>query len=922
MAQFTLNGQLVTRELESNQTLLHFLRDDLRLTGTKEGCDRQGHCGLCIVLIDGKPEFSCLLAPAEIADREVLTIEGLADTESGELHPLQQAFIDAGAAQCGICTPGFLLSAKALLDHTPQPSVDEIKRALSNTLCRCTGYTKVIEAVQLASVEGRPSPEALASNGSSTIGKSVPKSDGVDKVTGKAMYSADMYMDDMLYGQVLWSAHPHAEIVSIDTSAAEAMPGVESVLTAKDVPGLNLFGVITVDQPVLAEDRVRCISDAIALVFAENPELATSAAQAIRVEYKPLPGLFSTEAALQPDAPKLHEKGNVLTHLELETGDIDAVMATADVVVDDRYFTPAVDQGFLEPEAGMAVANEDGSVTIWTGLQNPFEIRHQVAASLGLPLEQVRMINMTVGGAFGGKCDVNLQIFLGLGALHTRRPVKMIWSRAESLRVHPKRHAFDMRYRIGATREGKLVGIDLEITGDTGAYASWGQIALQSVASFVCGAYVVPNARVSLTGIYTNNPPAGAWRGFGVPQAHVALESQMDRLARQLSLDPFEFRALNALEPGSPTYLGNIVRDSVGFTSTLARAKETLAEVLPTIEKPRGRHKIGVGVACGFKSVGFPLNMADSAGARLEVEASGRVLLRVGTSDLGQGSDTTMAQIAAQVLDLPLDRIKMMQLDTSLTPEAGPTVASRTTYLGGNATAGAARELREVMISVVAEMFDREANELVYEEGHFIDQRAEESLITYEQLAAQRSEDLQAEYRFVEGKREKGIFPVRVGGKQKPPEDFYYTSYAYATQVAIVDVDEGSGRVTVRHIIAAHDVGRAINPRNIEGQIEGSCLMGMGTALTESFLVEEGWYLTDSLAKCGLTNIRKAPDITVLIIEDEEPAGPFGAKGIAEVAAVPTAPAVLNAIYDAVGVRITELPATPSRVRAGIRARV
>lgn len=917
--QFILNGQPIGCKVHCDKTLLHFLRDDLRLTGTKEGCDHQGHCGTCTVLVDGQAKFACLLKVADVNDRQVLTIEGLADAESNELHRLQQAFAESGAVQCGFCTPGLIIEAKALLDQTPQPSIDEIKRALNRTLCRCTGYTKIIKAVQAAA--GSASSSAGATQAGASIGVSVPKSDAVGKVTGQTLFSADLFMEDMLYGQVLWSAHPHANIVALDTATAEAMPGVQAVLTAKDVPGLNLFGAVTADQPVLAEDRVRCISDAVALVFAETPELAAAALEKVQIEYRPLPGVFSPQEALRPEAPKLHDEGNVLTHLAVQTGDVAAALEASDAVVDDRYFTPSVDQGFLEPEAGLAVANEDGSLTIWTGVQNPFDIRRQVAVAIGLPAEKVQIINVAVGGAFGGKCDVSLQIFLALGALRTHRPVKMVFSRAESLRFHPKRHAFEMRYCIGATRAGKLTGIELEITGDTGAYASWGQIALQSVASFVCGAYVVPNSRVSLVGVYTNNPPSGAWRGFGVPQAHVALESQMDRLARRLDIDPFEFRALNALEPGKPTYMGQIVQESVGFTSTLASAKKALAKIRPQIEASRSTRKIGVGVACGFKSVGFPLPMADSAGALVEVDPSGQVLLYVGCPDLGQGSDTALAQIAAEVLGLPPGQVKMQQLDTSLSPDAGPSVASRSTYLGGNAAVGAAKALRAKLISTVAEIFDRDEAALHFQGGRFVDYRAEEELITLEALAARQSESLHAEYRFVEGKKGDPAFPVHLSRPNKSPEDFYYTSYAYATQVAIVEVDENTGRVRVRHIIAAHDVGKAIHPQNIEGQIEGSCLMGMGTALTEHYLVENGWNLTDTLAKCGLTRIRSAPAITTLIIEDEEPAGPFGAKGIAEVAAIPTAPAILNAIYDAVGVRITALPATPKRVRQAILAR-
>jgi aldehyde oxidoreductase len=923
--ELTVNGQLITCSVQSDVSLLRFLRDELRLTGAKDGCDGMGHCGACTVLVDGSPQRACLVKMSDMADREVMTIESLAEKENGKLHPLQQAFIDADAVQCGFCTPGIIMAAKGLLDKNPQPKPEDIKRELSRNLCRCTGYSAILEAVQAAAQQIAQDAEYAPSSvqPERAIGTSVPRPDSIGKVTGRTLYSADLYKEDMLYGRVLWSAHPYAEILQIDTNAAEAIPGVEAVLTADDIPGINLFGAITPDQPVLAEDRVRFIGDAVALVFAETPEIAEAGLNKIKVEYKPLAGVFSPEDALKPGAPQIHEDGNVLTHLEVQTGDIETAMSNADVIMQGEYSTPFVDQGFLEPEAGLAVAGEDGGITIWTGVQNPFDIRRQVATVLGLQEEEVRMINMAVGGAFGGKCDVSLQIFLALGAQKTGRPVKMIFSRADSLRFHPKRHAFEMKYRLGATREGKLLGMEVDVVGDTGAYASWGQIVLQCIACFVCGPYFVPNVDISLKAVYTNNPPGGAWRGFGIPQVHFAVESEMDKLAHELGIDPFDIRMINGLEEGAVTHLGQVVRGSVGLKRTLESAKEMLNELKPKIH-PTGRdRKIGIGLASGFKAVGFPLPMTDSAGAIIEVDPSGMVKLRVAIVDLGQGPTTALAQIAAEALDLPPDRIEVQQIDTSLSPSAGPTVSQRGIYLGGNATLGAARKLREKLISKAADLLDRAENVIEFKDGRFVDLRAEEELITLEGLAgelASQGEKLRAEYRFVETKVDKPVFPVHFNIPTKSPEDFYYNAYSYATHVAIIEVDERSGRVRTRHIIAAQDVGKAINPQIIEGQIAGSCLMGMGTALTESYQVEDGWNRTDSLAKCGLTDIRRAPDFTTIIIEDDEPTGPFGAKGVSEMAAVPTAPAITNAIYDAVGIRIYDLPATPSRVRRAIQA--
>ncbi len=924
MIDFRLNGHPSTWDGKADLPLVRYLRDERHLTGTKEACDGKGHCGACTVLVDGLPKLACLVKMSDLASHEVVTIEGLADAATGKMHPVQQAFIDTDAVQCGFCTPGLIMTTKALLDETPQPTEDEIKHALRRNLCRCTGYSSILKAVQSAvqmmsgggegSLSERPSE--------SSIGISVARPDGIGKVTGSALYSADLHVENMLHGRVLWSEHPWAKVLGVQTEEAESMPGVEAVLTAKDVEGTNRFGAITPDQPVLVEDRVRFVGDAVALVFAESPELADAALKQIKVDYQPMDGVFSPVEALRSDAPRLHDDGNTLTHLEVRTGDVEVAIAAADVTVQGHYVTPFVDQGFLETEAGLAAVDEEDNLTIWTGVQNPFDIRRQVAAAVGLPEDKVRLINMAVGGAFGGKCDVSLQIFLALGALKTRRPVKMVFSLSDSLRFHPKRHAFDMDYRLGATRAGKLLSIEADVVGDTGAYASWGQIVLQALACFVCGPYVVPNSRISLKAVYTNNPPAGAWRGFGIPQVQFALESEMDKLAHALELSPFDLRAINAVEPGSVTYMGQVLRESVGVKRTLAKAQEALRQLAPR-ENPSGRQsKIGVGVACGFKAVGLPLAMADSAGAIIEVDSSGRVLLHVAIVDLGQGPTTALAQIAAEALDLPLDRIEVQQIDTDLDLPAGATVSQRGIYLGGNATLGAARKLRQRLVSVAARTLNLEESAIDFRGGRFLDLRAEEELIDLDELAKlahERGIALRDEHHFIETVDDEPAFPVSFNRAKESPKDYYYISYSYSTQVAVVEVEETTGRVRVRNLIAAQDVGKAINPRIIEGQIAGGAIMGMGTALTESYQVEHGWNLTDTLAKCGLTDIRRAPEITTFLIEDDEPAGPYGAKGVSEMAAVPTAPAILNAIYDAIGVRMYELPATPSRIRDALR---
>jgi aldehyde oxidoreductase len=916
-----VNGREVTAQVAPELSLLDFLRQHLRLTGTKNGC-HQGHCGTCTVIVDGKATLSCLLPMSKANGRRIETIEGLCS--DGQLHPLQQAFLESGAVQCGFCTPGMVMAAKALLDRNPHPSQADIQRALSPNLCRCTGYVKVIEAVQQAArmmAEGREGDKGVFRPDHEVIGRSVEKKDAVAKVTGEARYTDDLFMESMLHGKVLWSPYPHAEILSIGTHVAERLPGVRAVLTARDVKGSNRFGAIMPDQPVLVETRARFIGDAIALVCADTEEAAQAALEAIKVEYRELEGIFSPERALEPDAPMIHEGGNILTDLTIRSGDVDRGFGEADVIVEESYYTPCVEHAFMEPEAAVAVASEDGGVTVWTGVQNPFDVQRQIANALGLVEERVTVVNLAVGGAFGGKCDVSLQILAALGALHTRRPVKMVFTRQESLCVHPKRHAFYMRYKSGASKGGKLTAVKAEITSDAGAYASWSPVVMKVLAGFACGPYEVPNVELTLRAVYTNNVSAGAWRGFGVPQAHFAAELQMDLLARQLGMDPFEFRERNAQRAGSVTHMGQILEHSVGLRQTLAAAKRALGK------RPASRvgKKIGVGLASGFKSVGLPVSMQDRAGAVVEVTEEGGLLVRVGCADIGQGSDTTMAQIAAQAVGLSYDRVKILPVDTLHTPEAGPTIASRQTYVSGNAVLGASRKLREHLWTLVAQEFGLDPARIILENDCFIDLEAERALISMADLAAlaqSKGEKLSAEHRFVDekGSRTADIPGCDFGGY--PKEDFHYTSYAYATQVAVVEVDENTGKVDVLKIVAAHDVGRAIHPQNIEGQIEGSCLMGLGTALWEEFRVEQGRNLTDTLARCHIPRITQIPEIVPIIVEDEEPAGPYGAKGIAEIAAIPTAPAIINAIHDAVGARITELPATKEKVLLALRQRL
>lgn len=912
---FTVNGQEVTAEAKPKFTLLDFLRKEMGLMGTKNGCS-QGHCGTCTVLVNGKAELACLYKMTRLANKKVLTIEGLA--EDGRLHPLQQAFVEHGALQCGFCTPGMIMAAKALLDRTPSPTDDEIKEALNKCLCRCGVYPKAIQAVQAAAAVLRGQALQPASDFGArhdVVGHPVPRKEGPAKVRGEFLFADDMTMEGMIHAKVVWSEYPHADILSIDTTAAEALPGVVAVLTAKDVPGRNAFGTLQPDQPVLCDTRVRYMGDAVALVMAESEEIAEQARRLVRVEYQELPGVFSPDEALAEGAPLVHEQGNVHAHLEVNKGDIGEGFAQADVIIEGTYTTPFIEHAFLEPEAGLAAVDDEGLVTIWMASQFVYGHRPIVAQALGLPPEKVRLIHVPPGGSFGARNDISLHILLALAALHTRRPVKMVLSRQESMRCHVKRHAMKIEMKTGATKEGKLTALEARIVADTGAYASVGIVVLGQAVIFAGGPYQIPHVAVKGDTVYTNNVPGGAMRGFGIPQVAFATELQMEKLARELDMDPFEIRRLNGLQVGSVTTAGQTLRESVALMQTLDLAEEASRD-LPA---PRRGKKQGIGVASCYKNVGVGLGLhMDYGGAVMELAPDGRIVVRVGGVDLGQGSDTALAQIAAQTVGVPFDQVEIMPVDTVESPDGGVTSASRTTYISGNAVLLAGQQFKESMLSFVAGRHKLKPSQVILENGRFTDTSTGQILRSVADLAGEGKE-FKAEYRY-DSSETYSLWPHGPPGEEELPKgtDFFF-SYSYATQVAVVEVDEKTGEVEVVKMVAAHDVGRAINPQMLESQIEGSCLMGLGYALKEEFQLDRGRLVTDNLRKCRIPTFKDTPEIVTIIVEDPEPSGPFGAKGIAEAAAIPTAPAIINAIHDAVGVYIHDLPATPERVLTALK---
>jgi len=929
-----VNGVRYQVEVAPRTTLLSVLREQLHLTGTKNGCST-GHCGACTVLVDGKAERACIYLARRADGKAIQTIEGLAPAEGG-LHPLQQAFVDHGAVQCGYCTPGLIMAAKALLDRHPQPTREEIIAALEPNLCRCTGYSSVIAAIQDVPSSRFQVPSSGLQVGiehgtwnmeRGTIGRSLPRPDAVAKVTGAAQYAGDLEFPTMLHAAVLRSRYPHARVLRVDTAQAKVLPGVVAVLTAADVPGAKNHGVSRPDWPVLAYDKVRYLGDAVAIVAAETAEIARQALELIEVAYEPLPGVFTAQEALAPDAPEIHSGGNLLKHIPVRKGDVATGFAQADVVIENEYHTPAIDHAFLEPEAGVATVDGDGNVTVYVGSQIPFGDRKQVAAALALPLEKVRIVHTPVGGAFGGKEDISVQIHVALLAQATQRPVKLVYSREESIVAHPKRHATTIRLKIGATGDGRLTAVQVTIWGDTGAYASLGEHVMTRSATHAAGPYEVPNVWVDCYAAYTNNTPAGAMRGFGVPQVCFAMETQMDILAERLGIDPLELRRRNALRVGSTTATGQVLRESVGLVETIDRVAAALREAgarsndfsrleaqpcpQPTTEVvTTGTWRRGIGVACCYKNVGLGGGVADSAGADVELLDDGSAIVRAGAAEIGQGVIGVAAQIVAEELGVPYGRIRVILGDTAETLDGGATTASRQTFITGNAVRLAACQVRAALAQAVAEELDVSPDSLVFQDGRIFSPAAPSVDVDLPRaiaLARAEGRPLRAAH----------IYTAPRTAPLGQPGDAHF-AFGYGTQAAEVEVDTATGQVRVLRVIAAHDVGRAINPLALRGQLEGGVMMGLGYALLEQVESEEGRIKNATLARYKLPRISQTPEVVPILVEDRAAEGPYGAKGVGEITSIPTAPAILNAIYNAVGVRLYDLPATPDKIKQAL----
>ncbi len=908
MLMFRVNGQDVAVEPNPGEMLADVLRYRLGLTGTKIGCN-EAECGACTVLVDGTPVMSCIYPAARVEGREVLTIEGLAQDEN--LHPLQQAFIETGAVQCGFCIPGQIMTSYALLQENPDPEEEEIRAALKDTLCRCAGYPTILRAVTLAShrVNGKDlmmglPPESL--HDTNVVGRVRPQPDSIAKVTGKAIYADDYTFPGMLMGKVLRAGVPHAILERLQVDEARAIPGVVAVLTAADIPGENLHGIVYRDWPVLVGigDKVRYVGDALALVAAESTQAAEAAIDAIDVSFQELPVVPDPVTAHRPDAEKVHTKGNLLKHIKVRKGDLDQGWAQADITLEATYHTPTTDHAFMEPECSIAVPTEDGRLVIYVGSQIPYADREQVARALAIPQEQVRIKGTLIGGGFGGKEDIAGQIHAALLAQATDRPVKILFDRQESLLVHPKRHATQIRVRIGALEEGTLVVAETELYGDTGAYASLGDKVMTRATTHSAGPYNIEHVRADCYAMYTNNPPSGAFRGFGVTQSCFAVESCIDDLAEMLEIDPFMIRRENALKIGHTTNTGQLLKESVGLMECLDQVEREMKSVVGdrdpfTPVTPEGKPNLRRvwGIAAAYKNTGLGGGAPDKAAAEVELYTDGTVEVRSASADMGQGLVTVLQLIASEELGVPLEQIRVLLSDTDLTPDGGPTTASRQTYVTGNAARHASIVLREAIRSSLAEKLDVPPEEITFHEGLA---QVNGQKVTLGEASA---------WMKAEGREPKALYeywapetqPLGTGG------DMHF-AYSFAVQAAEVELNMETGEVKVLHVIAANDVGKAINPLGLQGQVEGGVMMGIGNALTEEFITEQGRVFSDRLARYRMPSITQAPKITSIVVEHPTGEGPYGAKGVGEISSIPTTPAITNAIKHACGVRIRRLP--------------
>jgi CO/xanthine dehydrogenase Mo-binding subunit/aerobic-type carbon monoxide dehydrogenase small subunit (CoxS/CutS family) len=901
MTAFHLNGVVVEVEATPGERLSHALRERLGAKDVKIGCNA-GDCGACTVLVDGAPVCACLMPVQRAAGAKIETLAGLVKTDP-HASALANSFQAHQAAQCGICTPGMMVSAVALLREVATPDAAQVQDALGGVLCRCTGYRKIIDAVVGA---GAVPPTEVSGD----VGTSLRRLDGWPKVTGTEAFGDDVAPAGALVLRVIRSPHAHAGFTLGDLDAyLAAYPGLHAILTAADVPGLNAFGVIPgfIDQPVFAVDHVRFRGEAVAAVIGEAAVMAQLDLDAFPVTWDIRHAVMEVDAALSGAAPQLHDgrAGNIMCGGHVACGDSDAALGRADVTVEGHFTTAFVEHGYIEPEAGFAEMEGD-RVVVHACTQAPVMDQDALMPILGLTRARIRIVPTAVGGGFGSKIDISLQPFLALGAMKTGRAVRMTYERVETMQSTTKRHPAQITMRIGADRDGRLCGMTFDGDFNTGAYASWGPTVANRVPVHASGPYRVADYRARSRAIHTHCVPAGAFRGFGVPQSAIAQESLFDDLAAELGMDPLDFRILNALDDGVPTVCGQVFATGVGIKpclEALRPAWEAAKADCAAYNAAQSTLKRGVGLAAGWYGCGNT-SMPNPSTIRAGLRADGSVVLHQGAMDIGQGSNTVIPQIFARALGVSVQQIALVGADTDLTPDAGKTSASRQTFVTGNAARLAGEALRREMLSQVNASPDAV---ITLQDGTVaVTDGAQKFTLDL----ARMSPNAKGYVIEVNESYDPPTKPLDANGQGEP-----YAQYGYAAHLVVVEVDTALGRVRPLHFTAAHDVGQAINPLLVEGQVHGGIAQGMGMALMEEYIPHR----TENLHDYLIPTIGDVPPIETLIIEVPDAHGPYGAKGLGEHVLIPTAPAILNAIKHATGVRITQLPATPARVRAALK---
>ena len=920
-----VNGANREVAVRPGDTLLDLLRDELGLPGTKRGCEL-GDCGACTVLVGAKPVNSCLTLALEAEGQEITTIEGLA--AAGELHPIQQAFVECGAIQCGFCTPGMILQTKALLAANPRPTYEEAKAALSGNLCRCTGYSKIIESVQFSAlyIQGKKPAKPVPAPQSSTtdlslVGKRFPRLDAPAKATGRALYADDLVLPNMIYGKLLLSPVPHAYIKSIDTSRAAELDGVRVILTGTDVPDVT-YGTSPprYDENILAKDRVRYVGDPVAAVAALDEETCYRALDLIDVEYEELPAVFDPYEAMAEGAPRLFDERfehNINTRVDHHFGDVERGFAEADYVKEARFVGNRTYQNPLEPHCAIAEWTGQSRVTLHTSTQVVHYVHHQLARILGVPLGDIRVVMHHCGGGFGAKAATNpLEIISILLARKAGCPVKMRFNREEMYLYGRGRHKQYIDLKIGVKEDGRITAVKQTAVLEGGAYSSFGIVTAYYAGSMIPTLYKIPNFKYDGYRVNTNLPPCGAMRGHGCPHPRFAFESLLTMIAEDLGLDPIEIRLQNAMEPETRT-CNDLDIHSCELKACLQEVREKSGWDKKRGSLPPGR---GVGVGCGgfVSGAGYPIYRSKfpHSNALIKVEEDGsKAVLFTGESDIGQGSDTVLGQIAAEAMGISLDRIALVSADSDLTPLGLGAYSSRVTLMGGNAAKMAGEEVKRQVVGVAAEILGIPPGTLDARDDRVYSRDDPEKSISWQEAAAAYFSDSGP----LVGKGHYSP-PEGLGGTYKGAAVGTSPAFSFSAAVCEVEVDMETGKVRVSSFWDAHDCGTAINPMAVEGQVEGAIVMGMGeTLLEQEEFDDRGRLLNADLHNYLMATSMDMPSIESSLVESFEPAGPFGAKEVGEGATLPVVGAIANAIADAIGARVFDLPITPEKVLQAIR---